>query len=65
MRPHQDVDAVDLVQRQAFDRAPQWSAADALGQGRAKALRRERDAAGLGEGEPFDQERSARSAARA
>ncbi|MES2055556.1 MAG: hypothetical protein V4564_06450 [Pseudomonadota bacterium] len=43
MRPHRDIDAVDLVQRQRIDRPAQMMLADSVRQRRAEALRTQRN----------------------
>ena len=65
MRADEDIDAVDLVERQPVYGAAEAPLIDAIGQGRAEALRGERDPPRLGERQLFSQGRSARPAARA
>ena len=65
MGADEHIDAVDLVQRQPVDRAAETALVDARRQGRAEALRGERDPPRLGERQLFSQGRSTSPAARA
>lgn len=65
MRTRQDVHAVDLVEREAIECAPQVAVADDRRPRRAETLRRKRDAAGACERQCLGQRRSMRCAAQA
>ena len=65
VRPHQHIDAVDLVQPEAIDRAPQLALIDNCRARLAEALRPQRDAARLGKGDSLGQRRPIRLAAQA
>jgi hypothetical protein len=65
VRPHQHIDAVDLMQPEAIDRAPQLALIDGCRARLAEALRRQRDAARLGKGDMLGQRRPIRLAAQA
>ena len=66
MRPRNDIDAVDLVQAQPADQAPELRAADRrTGRRDAEALSGESDTSRLGERNAVGQRRAIRLAAQA
>lgn len=65
MRACKDIDAVDLVEAQPTNRAAEMTAVDDGRPRAAEALRRERNAARLGERNAVSQSRSIRRAAQA